>query len=382
MTARLFADKVTDFDQYWELLPEDKFPGGMIAHDTAEMEAYGGELQFDYKLTEYNLLTIGGTAERRRLYDARFYTTFESDISSPNFGQPLGSIQDVTETGNWIDDSKTEHDIWAIYMQDIWTVSDELEMTLGLRHDEYSDFGGSTNPKIAAVWKFRDNWNLKALYASGFKAPSFANLYITNNTAQVGNPDLEPETTDTYELSLSKEVARNYRAQLTYFNIQYDNMIQPDITGGNIASNGEGLTSEGMELEWKKYWRNRHTVYLNYTWQDVRYVADGSLVEDVAKYKGNMGGNLVISDHLNFNVNLFATGSKPRKTGDSRDDFGGYLLTDMALMVSDYIPGLVIRGTINNLFDKNYSDSSLLGSTVSDYPREGRNFMVDLTYSF
>ena len=107
--ARLFADKVTDFDQYWELVPEGvdpNFPEGMIAHDTAEMEAYGTEVHFDYQLAEYNLLTIGGTAERRRLYDARFYANFESDISSANFGDPLGSVQDVTETGNWIDDSK------------------------------------------------------------------------------------------------------------------------------------------------------------------------------------------------------------------------------------------------------------------------------------
>ncbi len=73
-----------------------------------------------------------------------------------------------------------------------------LELQLAGRLDNYSDFGDSFNPRIGLTWEFLPGYDLKLLYSSAFRAPSFGNLY----DFIFGNPDLKPETVDTYQESL------------------------------------------------------------------------------------------------------------------------------------------------------------------------------------
>jgi outer membrane cobalamin receptor len=379
INSKVFLDRVTEFDQYWQLLPDSPLfsnPNGMVAHDTAKMEAYGGEVRFDYQLADNNMLTLGLAAEHRALFNATFHVNFNPDLSSK------GALEEVKGAYNWIDDTKTQRDIWAIYLQDIWTISEQVELTSGLRHDQYSDFGGSTNPKVAAVWKLTDTWRVKAHYAKGFKAPTYAELYIQSNPSQQGNPDLEAETTDTYEASLSYARPGRYEAHITYFNIQFDNMIQPSIIG-NKGINGKGMTSEGVELEWRKRWKLGHALYANYTWQDVRYASAGhELVEDVARSKGNIGFNYKVNRYLNLNLNTFITGDKPRATGDTRDDHKGYSFTDATFIVSNIVPNLEVQGSIKNLFNKALTTPSVFGTTMSDSPLDRRSFNLELRYTY
>ncbi|HHT9130499.1 MAG TPA: hypothetical protein ACFYEC_06520 [Candidatus Brocadiaceae bacterium] len=32
--------------------------------------------------------------------------------------------------------------MWSVYLQHMWDITDALNLTLGMRHDQYSDFGG------------------------------------------------------------------------------------------------------------------------------------------------------------------------------------------------------------------------------------------------
>ena len=381
ISSKLFFDKSTNWDQYWQLWPASAYPnppGGLVAHVTAESEAYGGELQFDYQLFESNLLTLGTAVEHHELFHARFFVNFNPDYS------PIGSLTEVKGDRNWIDDTKTTRDIWALYIQDIWTLSEQMTVTLGVRHDEYSDFGSSTSPKAAAVWKMDDHWDLKAQYAKGFKAPTFAELYVQSNPAQIGNPDLKPETADTYELSIGYITPGQVSSRVTYFNINEEDKIVMTQTGTGKSENVGGTEIEGIELEWKKSWTVGHNLYFNYTWQDARYSLDDSKIEDVASHKGNIGGDYLISRYINVNTNIYATGDRPRAADDSRDDHKGYILTDMTFTFSRYITGLEIRATINNLFNKKCTYPSYYNpdGDVADYPQEGRHYGLDLRYSF
>jgi outer membrane receptor protein involved in Fe transport len=57
----------------------------------------------------------------------------------------------------------------------------QLVLTAALRHDQYSDFGGTTNPKFGLLWSPLGGLDLKANWGRAFRAPSPGEL-LSNST--------------------------------------------------------------------------------------------------------------------------------------------------------------------------------------------------------
>ncbi len=51
-------------------------------------------------------------------------------------------------------------------------VVEDLELQLAVRRDDYSDFGTTTNPKLAFRWKASDSLVLRGSWGTAFRAPS------------------------------------------------------------------------------------------------------------------------------------------------------------------------------------------------------------------
>jgi iron complex outermembrane receptor protein len=62
------------------------------------------------------------------------------------------------------------------YAQEEWGFAPDWNLTAGLRHDHYSDFGGTTNPRLAVVWDTAYNLTTKLMFGRAFRAPSFVEL--------------------------------------------------------------------------------------------------------------------------------------------------------------------------------------------------------------
>jgi len=99
-------------------------------------------------------------------------------------------------------------DVNALFVQNAWSFRPDADLTLGLRHDDYSDFGSKAAPRLALAWR-PERWTLRAGLGKGFKAPSLLNLYMTSilrgRYDLRGNPYLQPEE------STSGELAAGYR---------------------------------------------------------------------------------------------------------------------------------------------------------------------------
>lgn len=52
-----------------------------------------------------------------------------------------------------------------------------LDLNLAVRHDNYSDFGSTTNPKVLISWQPVDALQLRASYNEGFRAPTLQNVF-------------------------------------------------------------------------------------------------------------------------------------------------------------------------------------------------------------
>ncbi len=64
-----------------------------------------------------------------------------------------------------------------------------------VRYENYSDFGGTTNFKLATRYKITDNINLRGAVATGFRAPSLHQIYFNSTSTQfVGGVPFEVGT--------------------------------------------------------------------------------------------------------------------------------------------------------------------------------------------
>ena len=136
-------------------------------------------------------------------------------------------------------------------------VMDNLELQLALRHEDYSDFGTTTDPKVAFLWSPTDNISVRGSYGTAFRAPSLVQLGLgqTNESPEVldiarcnaigdsshrscsleentavfaGNPDLQPEESKSYNLGIIWEVTDSLDVSVDYYSYDIENIIDSD----------------------------------------------------------------------------------------------------------------------------------------------------------
>ncbi len=130
---------------------------------------------------------------------------------------------------------------------------ENLELEIAGRYDDYSDFGNTTNPKVALRWAVTDEFAIRASWGQGFRAPSlaqiglgpsqesqfFKDLYLCTEqgiSAALcplldytiifsGNPNLQAEESETYNLGLAWQPSDNFNMTVDLWDIQQDNKI-------------------------------------------------------------------------------------------------------------------------------------------------------------
>jgi len=75
-----------------------------------------------------------------------------------------------------------DHNIRAVAAEVILPVLKGLELGASVRYDDYSDFGGTTNPKFTVRYTPVEQLLLRASYNTGFAAPTLTQLFAPNAT--------------------------------------------------------------------------------------------------------------------------------------------------------------------------------------------------------
>lgn len=76
-------------------------------------------------------------------------------------------------------------DTRAVYTEFAIPVTEKLEMQVAGRYDQYSDFGDTVNPKVAALYRPVRSVLIRGSAGTGFKAPLMQDLYAASSN---GNP--------------------------------------------------------------------------------------------------------------------------------------------------------------------------------------------------
>lgn len=95
---------------------------------------------------------------------------------------------------------------YAGFLQDEWTLADGFDLVAGARLDHHELFGNEVSPRLYAVWQPAAGWTLKGGYSRGFKAPMLKQISpdyrFDGPHSFIGNPDVQPEKSGNFELSL------------------------------------------------------------------------------------------------------------------------------------------------------------------------------------
>ena len=87
----------------------------------------------------------------------------------------------------------------AVFVQNL-SEFESNDLLIGLRSDKNEAYGTNTTGNIAWGFDLPKSMRLVASYGTGFRAPTFNDLYYPGGS---GNPDLKPESSENYELELS-----------------------------------------------------------------------------------------------------------------------------------------------------------------------------------
>ena len=183
----------------WLLPGQTQTPAALALINGAKAagtKLFGGEaglVQFDGTISgELMALPAGPLA---------FAVGFDIRKESYKFSDGSTSTVEIRDAAFDAEFPKVSRNIRAAYGELAIPVAKSFEATVAVRHDRYSDFGGTTNPKFAFKWTPFDEVLVRGSTSSGFRAPSFFQLYgATGESPVPGNikdPILcPPGTTD------------------------------------------------------------------------------------------------------------------------------------------------------------------------------------------
>jgi iron complex outermembrane receptor protein len=299
-------------------------------------------------------------------------------------GDPLVDVSDtafvfLTEDGR---------DNTYLFLQDVWLLANDWELTAGLRHDNYSDFGTTTNPRLALVWSTSYKLTTKFLYGEAFRAPSFAQTRAINNPLILGNINLKPEEIKSYELAFDYRPNYELTLMTNFFYYDWTDIIQFVSDSNNstrTAQNSGEQTGYGMEFEATWQATDNFTLTGNFA---VQNSTDETLDVPAAKSPEKqlyLRADWILPKDWRINLRANWVMDRNRLSEDMRSDIDDYALFDLSLrkvMSNSFEFAL----TVNNLFDEDAREPSPNSDPMpfipNDLPLSGRALLGEIRYNF
>ncbi|HEV7516496.1 MAG TPA: TonB-dependent receptor, partial [Thermoanaerobaculia bacterium] len=189
-------------------------PAGFTRADTTS-EALRGRTVASWQARPDLRLAFGTEVERLQVTDGS------------NFGRNLAGAHQRT---------------WALFGE-VGYSAGPFHGDLGVRRDDNDVYGGQTSLNLGGVVALGAGFRLRASYGEAFRAPALGELFFPGS----GNPDLKPETGESYQIGLERQ-AGGWRFALTGFESRQRNLIDFDFATFKDVNVGRAK-SRGIEAE-------------------------------------------------------------------------------------------------------------------------------------
>ena len=240
---------------------------------------------------------------------------------------------------------------WSAFTQLHGTVfadtAHPLRFETGVRRDDNDAFGTETSLRSGLVWEAGRGVRLRANYGEGFRAPSLGELFFPG----FGNPDLQPETSESWELGLDLDRGP-WRFGVAAFDTDLEGLIvsgPPSFLPFNVGR----AESRGVETEVAL---NTRAVSARFqtTWLDTEDLETGLELLRRPEWRSSLV--LSLRPTPGWTVNTVA------RWVDERLDLGGVVLDSYATL--DLAGSWSVRewiepyARVENLLDEEYEEAA------------------------
>ena len=393
VTAQVsFMDQANTVTTPLQLYPagafNNNFPNGVLAAPSKWERALRTSANLSYTGWQDHKLRFGFGHDVQQIYRITESKNYSVVIGGggPQLN-PLGAYVDVSSTSPFMKTGIRR--LNYAYIQDEWNFIRDWTLTAGLRHDKYSDFGGTTNPRLALVWDTTQTITTKFMLGRAFRAPSWVEQYNINNPVALGNSAIKPETITTAEAAISWQAAADVQVNANIFHYQWNDIIRfvPNATAntGSTAQNAGKQHGDGIELEttWDVSRELRLTGSLSAQKSvDEATGLDAGLAPH-RRYFAQATWRIAPLWILDTTANLVA--DRSRQPGDTRSKLADYSTLDLALRRERMFGDWEVRASVYNLFNADVREPSLWGTSSAnlpfDLPMPGRTWYLQVVHS-
>lgn len=318
------------------------------------------------------------------------------------------TISSVTDWKSWnssgtVDQKAGGKDkYWSLYAQDKWNFAPKWTAYIGGRYDHYRKYGGydskiyagkedlssgksyeKFSPKLSLDYAANRDTNFYLSYGKSFNTPILYQLFRYSNFMGKNiypNKDLEPETTDTWELGMKQKIGSKTDIHADVFYAKTKDYIRLNDSDEKheFYENAGDAKTHGFEISLNQYHSDAWTSYINYTWQTGK--VEGEKNYDIPRHLLHLGTTYSKNP---WTVNLDGMFISDRtEAGEESGHFkarDAYFLMNLSTNYQ-FNKNFGIQFAVNNLFDREYYDEDI--SNNHYYIGDGRTYTLTARYSF
>lgn len=359
-----------------------QFPDGLIGHPGGNTQDFGvglTSLYFGWDSHKWRI-AVGAKKQRvknreRKNFGPGIINGTQSSVNGKLIsvrGSEFIFLKDVSRLNKYLS------------LQDEWNITPKWDLTTGVRFDHYSDFGSTSNPRIALVWIPNDTFSAKLLSGKAYRAPSFTEQFFQNNPIAIGNPNLSPETIKTHEISLTANSSLSLDSTISLFVYRAQGLIEflPD-AGETTKTAQNSRNQDGKGFEWEVRWKptSRLQVKTSVSFQNSTDKELGSKIADAPgqQYSLNIHWQPINAFELSVGMNHVA--NRVRLSTDTRKEIADYTIIDFTAKYRNIMPGIDLSTGVRNATNEDAREPSN-GVIPNDYPLESRSFWLEFAYNF
>lgn len=383
----------------WYTTPNSSVPratidggGGKVSNTPAR--SYFSDLQVTIPLAANNILTVGGSFKHGKADNSEYNLANWKDENSRT---------SLSYTAGGKDTS------YAVFVQDEYSILNNLTAYLGLRQDWWSTEDGYANqigaagypksydsrsassfsPKFALVYKPFESTTLRSSVGKAFRAPTVYELYRTwtssTGITYYGNPDLKPETAVSWDFSAEQGLWKGAKVKATYFENYLKNLVyrrtistteQEYINAGKAESRGVVAEIE-QRIEWLRLFANATFTNATIKENSASPSSVGKYLTQVPRRMYNVGVEIEKGPFLYSLVGNYV--SKRYANDDNSDIVNGvwtsydpYFIVNTKLSYK-MCKNATLSLAVDNLFNRDY---------FAYYKTPGRSWYTELTLNF
>lgn len=350
LTSRIFADFLNfDFDN-----PD---PATFGTRDDVNRRSIGAQVQHNWKIAKNQTLTYGFDYRNTQARN----TTFNYGLGTTNVNYDGGIDQG------------------ALFARYDVNVTPRFNLNFGLRQDFNSLANASfTSPSVGVRLALGESTVLRANYARSFRAPQIVNLEGLAAFSVVGNPDLEPERGNSFDIGIDQSLGKNGLLRLTFFANTISNLINFQFGSPSTYENIGKVRTLGLEADLNVRLTKHFYAFANYTLNEPEIMQDSdpSIEGNELSFRG--------ADSLNVGLayerkGIYAAAivrylSSYFVNNANTESLPGFTTMDLKLRFP-IGKTFAFTGSLDNLFDQQYEQ-------FPGFPAVGRSFRLGVSATF